>query len=192
MKNKLNILVVFILIVGLSVGCSTVQEVENIPPEPTPAPTVEATQPPVVVQELGYGAVGSFDNTEASLEQMLIYAIEDERLARSEYEYIINELEAGSPFTNIIKAEETHIALLIPLFEAYGYTLPEDTSKEHLIPAESITAALETGVQAEIDNIAMYELFLELDLPDDVRDVFIELRDGSINHLAAFQRKLSR
>jgi len=38
----------------------------------------------------------------------------------------------------------------------------------------------------------MYEQFLDADLSDDVRAVFIELRDGSKNHLAAFERKLSR
>lgn len=194
MKNTIYILIVLTLALGLLAGCANTPDTLNI----TPAPIVEATQPPKAsaepeaITDPGYGAVGSFENAEFSLEQMLIYAIQDEYLARAEYEYLITELNAGNPFTNIIKAEEQHISMLIPLFEKYGFEAPEDTSSEHLISVESITKALETGVQAEIDNIAMYEQFLALELPDDVRDVFIELRDGSKNHLAAFERKLSR
>ena len=212
MKNKINILLVLILALGLLAGCTSTQDTTVTDMTPTPVATQvaettqtpeetqvpETTQAPSAVVETatnldpGYGAAGSSENTDFSLEQMLIYAIQDEYLARSEYEYLINELDAGSPFTNIVKAEETHIALLIPLFEKYDFEAIEDTSSEHLIPATSITEALETGVLAEVNNIAMYELFLKTDLPDDVRAVFIELRDGSVNHLAAFERKLSR
>jgi hypothetical protein len=39
----------------------------------------------------------------------------------------------------------------------------------------------------------MYDKFLEdKKLPDDVREVFTHLRDGSKHHLAAFERQLSR
>ena len=200
MKNKINILLVLILALGLLAGCTSMQDSTSTDITPTPVATQVSitTQAPSAVVETapnpdsGYGAAGSFENSDFSLEQMLIYAIQDEYLARAEYEYLINELNAGSPFTNIIKAEETHIALLIPLFEKYDFEAIEDTSSEYLIPATSITEALETGVLAEVNNIAMYELFLATDLPDDVRAVFIELRDGSENHLAAFERKLSR
>jgi hypothetical protein len=51
---------------------------------------------------------------------------------------------------------------------------------------------LKAGVQAEIDNIAMYDSFLQQTLPEDVKLVFVELRDASKNHLASFQRQLKR
>lgn len=192
MKKLISIFIIVVVTAGIIAGCST--STDTATPQPTEQP--QATTTPVVEEVVntdpGYGAVGSFENPNAALEQMLIYAIQDEYLARAEYEYLITELNAGNPFTNIIKAEENHISMLIPLFEKYGFEVPTDTSSEHLIDVESITAALETGVQAEIDNIAMYEQFLETELPDDIREVFIELRDGSENHLAAFQRKLSR
>ena len=57
---------------------------------------------------------------------------------------------------------------------------------------ENIKTALEIGVQAELDNIAMYEAFLEEDLPEDVRDVFERLMAASKNHLEAFRRGLQR
>lgn len=192
MKKLISVLVIIIAVSGLMAGCTESSEPPIIQSTENPQVTMSSVVDDKSDSEPGYGAVGSFENPNAALEQMLIYAIQDEYLARAEYEYLINELDAGNPFTNIIKAEENHISMLIPLFEKYEFEVPVDTSSEHLIDVESINAALETGVQAEIDNIAMYEQFLEAELPDDIREVFVELRDGSKNHLAAFQRKLSR
>lgn len=196
MKIKIYTIMLSIIVLGLFSGCTGVTEIvetqapQNIDVIQTPA--AEVIQTPNTETDPGYGAVGSFENPESELEQMLVYAIQDEYLARAEYEFLINELNAGTPFTNIIKAEETHIGMLVPLFEAYGFEVPEDTSADHIISVESITQALEAGVQAEIDNIAMYENFLESDIPDDVRTIFTQLRDASESHLAAFERKLSR
>lgn len=134
-----------------------------------------------------FGASGASDESSFTLEAMLEYAIEDEYLAHDEYELIINELDAARPFTNIIKAEEAHIQLVEGLYETYGLELPiVDASAYTAIP-ESIEAALEAGVSAEISNIAMYEQFLAQDLPDDVRIVFEYLKKGSESHLAAFE-----
>jgi hypothetical protein len=188
MKTRIFLIVSIILTLSLITGCTVP---EGTDASATPADSPIAT-PPETTNYPGYGAIGSFENPSSELEQMLIYAIQDEYLARAEYDYLINELKAGNPFTNIIKAEEKHISMLIPLFEKYGFEVPKDTSSEHLISVTSITEALETGVLAEIDNIDMYKQFLEYDLPDDVRDVFVELMNGSKNHLAAFERKLSR
>ncbi|MDX1358873.1 MAG: DUF2202 domain-containing protein [Clostridia bacterium] len=186
MKKRIYLITTIFLAFVMFSGCATPVETET-----SPQPT-ESLIAKIEAEDAGYGAIGSFENPDSELEQMLIYAIQDEYLARAEYEYLINELKADKPFTNIIKAEEKHISMLIPLFEKYGFDVPEDTSSEHLISVTSITEALETGVQAEIDNIAMYEMFLERELPDDIRSVFIELRDGSKNHLSAFERKLNR
>jgi hypothetical protein len=49
---------------------------------------------------------------------MLTHAIEDEFLARGEYQVVIEQLLVREDHSsNIIKAEERHIALLLPLFE---------------------------------------------------------------------------
>ncbi len=140
----------------------------------------------------GYGAEGAGAVEEYALEDMLVYAIQDEYLARAEYDLIMDEYGEQRPFSNIMKAEEYHIELLLPLFEKYEFILPEDSSSEHVILPESIEAALETGVEAEIANIAMYEKFLEKDLPEDVREVFEVLKRGSENHLRAFKNGLNR
>ena len=54
----------------------------------------------------------------------------------------------------------------------------------------SLNEAFEAGVTAELENIAMYDRFLQEDIPHDVKNVFIALRDASKNHLSAFQNHL--
>jgi len=143
-------------------------------------------------EENPYGSTGALSDETYTLEEMLIYAIQDEYAARAEYDYIVNNFDITKPFSNIIKSEETHISLLVPLFEAYGLMLPEDTSSDHLIPITSVQEAFDTGVTAEILNISMYNIFLEQDdLPQDVIDVFTKLRDASENHLQAFEKNAS-
>jgi hypothetical protein len=136
-----------------------------------------------------YGSLGALSDLEYTLEEMLIYAIQDEYAARAEYEYILNTFDVTTPFSNIIKSEETHISLLLPLFEEFDLIVPEDTSSEHLINIDSLEETYSIGVIAEEYNIAMYNAFLaQDDLPDSVVDVFIKLRDASLNHLAAFTK----
>lgn len=134
-----------------------------------------------------YGALGASDDSSFTLEGMLHYAIEDEYLAQAEYELIIEELDATRPFTNIIKAEETHIKMVEGLYAAYGLELPIVDPSDYLATPESIEAALGAGVDAEIANIAMYETFLKQELPDDVREVFEYLKKASESHLDAFE-----
>jgi len=84
-----------------------------------------------------------------TLEEMLNYAILDEYMAKAEYEAIIETFGEIKPFTNIVLAEQTHIDLLVPLFEAYGIVLPENNAVESVVIPDSITSALATGVEAE-------------------------------------------
>ena len=106
--------------------------------------------------------------------------------------YIINDFEVTKPFTNIILAEGKHIEMLFPLFDTYELVVPENTAVDHLIEIESVYEAFETGVYAEIINIAMYNEFLEYELPEDIEAVFISLRDASMNHLNAFEKNLAK
>ncbi len=139
-----------------------------------------------------YGASGVDEDGEYTIEEMMAYAIQDEYIARSEYELIIDEYGQVRPFTNIIKAEENHIEALEVLFENYDYDLPEDLSADHVVLPTSLLEAYETGVEAEIANIAMYEVFLAQELPEDVRLVFENLQNASYNHLGSFQYNFER
>lgn len=131
------------------------------------------------------------DTTSMDMEDMIILALEDEYNAKATYEVIIEQYGEVKPFINIVKAEQTHIDLLLPLFETYQITLPEDVDKDTLVIPATIEEALSIGVDAEIANIALYEAFLETDIPDDVRVVFEKLMAASENHLEAFSKALN-
>lgn len=139
-----------------------------------------------------FGAKGAEGKTALSVEQMLTYAIQDEYLARAEYELIIEEYGSIRPFTNIMAAEQRHIEWVTELFDDYGYRLPKDTAHMYVMLPKDLKSSFETGVQAEIDNIGMYESFLQEDLPEDVRDLFERLQQASENHLRAFRNNLNR
>jgi rubrerythrin len=139
-----------------------------------------------------WGSVSALDTENLTLEAMLIYAIQDEYSAYAEYDYILNNFEVTKPFSNIINAEASHIQSLLPLFETHEIEVPYNDAENHLIPVTDLADTFRTGVIAEILNIDMYNLFLEQDLPDDVRDVFVALRDASVKHLAAFEQNLAK
>lgn len=143
-----------------------------------------------------FGAAGAAGRTGLSVQQMLTYAIEDEYLARAEYEAIMARHGTVRPFSNIIRAEEQHAAWLVDLFRAHGLAVPADTAKDKVVVPRDMKSALEAGVKAEIDNIAMYEAFLggaaAQPLPADVRAVFERLKRASENHLQAFRTNLAR
>ena len=139
-----------------------------------------------------YGAKGALSQSDMDLKAMLTYAIEDEYLAKAEYELIMDKYGRIRPFSNIVRAEEQHIQYLVELFNIYGYGIPADTAKDHVVLPQNLKSAFETGVGAEIDNIAMYEAFLERELPADVRDVFEQLKQASENHLRAFKNNLRK
>lgn len=143
-----------------------------------------------------FGALGAKNKTGLSLEEMLTYAIQDEHLARAEYETIIERYGDLGPFTNIVRAEERHIRRLRETFAVYGLTVPRDTSNNWVVAQVDLKSALETGVQTEIDNIAMYRAFLgsaaATPVPAEVRQLFERLAVASENHLRAFSRHVSR
>jgi hypothetical protein len=190
-KNILPLLLVITLGIGMMAGCSAAAPASAVTISSEPAASVVVSTSGNQ-SENGYGAAGALSDTDLTTEEMLVYAMQDEHLAHGEYVHILTIFGNQNPFTNIIKAEEKHIADLGVLFGKYNVPVPEDASASHLIVPESVKMALETGVQAEISNIAMYAHFLEQSLPADVKDVFTLLLKGSESHLAAFQKNLGK
>ncbi|HBH13168.1 MAG: hypothetical protein XD91_1567 [Clostridiales bacterium 38_11] len=140
----------------------------------------------------GYGAKGALADKDLTINDMLMYAAQDEYLARGEYLAIVDKFGSQRPYSNIISAEETHLAYLKEVYLAYGLDFPVDTSADHIVVPTNLLEAAKTGVQAEIDNIAMYKLFLTYDLPENVFEVFSALKSGSDSHLAAFQKQVDK
>ena len=204
-KNKFKKIIPFVLVfssLGIILFTTTNSGIEakgyrNNSEEKEVLETVQTIEPTQNLSTdglslVGYGNSGALEDEVLSLEDMLTYAIQDEYTAKGEYETIIGTYGNISPYSKIVDSEATHISALTTLFETYNIPLTQDDSSEHVVIPESLLDSAKTGVQAEIDNIAMYEKFLTYNLPDDVREVFESLKDASYNHLAAFEKQVDR
>ena len=117
-------------------------------------------------------------------------AIADEYRAETIYTGVTADFGAYAPFVNILTAEQRHSTSIAGLFVNRGLTAPLSTWTVATVPHfATFPAACAAGVVAEQENIAIYDRYLGLDLPSDVRQVFESNRAASIfNHLPAFQR----
>lgn len=100
-------------------------------------------------------------------------------------------IRRSAPFNNIVSAEAQHISEMTVLFEKYGLAVPADESADHLHPVADVKEALETCVAGEVDNIAMYNKFLEQELPDDVRAALrlcVMLRKDICSHSKSLEK----
>jgi len=144
-----------------------------------------------------WGARAAAIDAELTVADMLRYAIEDEYLARAEYAAIQNKFGAQRPFSNIIKSEESHIGWLKDAYAKAALSLPKDEAAVFIVVPATLRDAFQAGVNAEIENIAMYESFIVSPLTNrsenaSLKALFIRLRDASKNHLASFRNGLSR
>jgi len=138
-----------------------------------------------------FGSAAVVNGREYTLQNMLLYALQDEHTALAEYRTLMDEYGLIRPYSNIAKSEETHISYLEDLYRTYGIEIPEINTEDHILLPGSPQTAAQAGVQAEIKNIAMYEIFLKQKLPKDVSDTFTLLKKASENHLVAFQRQVA-
>lgn len=173
-KNLVKTLLVAALVVGLGTTATFA--------------AVSAATPAAAIAEAG--STGALADTDGyTLEEMLVYALQDEYAARAEYAAIIAQYGEVKPFTNILNAENVHVERLLALFTVYGFTVPADEAAASVVLPDSLASAYSTGVEAEKNNIAMYEAFLATEgLPDDVAAVFTSLRNASAQHQKAFSR----
>ncbi len=138
-----------------------------------------------------YGHWGALDSNGYSVQQALVYAIQDEHHAQAEYQYVNDKFNDPAPFRGIVRSEGMHISALENLFKQQGWPVPANEGKRYIIEVNTLREAYQVGVTAEIDNIAMYDKFLaRTDLPSSFRSVFTNLRDASVMHQSAFQRHL--
>lgn len=128
-------------------------------------------------------------DTRAALEE----ALDDEYRARATYKKVIGKFGPVRPFVNIVEAEGRHIEALLRQFERLGETAPPDTWAGRVKAPSSIKEACADGVQAEVENGAMYDRLLEKAADPGVRQVMRRLKRASQdNHLPAFERCLAR
>jgi hypothetical protein len=126
----------------------------------------------------------------SELRAALDRGIQDEYLAETTYQGVLNDFGQQQPFVNVLTAEQRHSAAIATLYASRGLVAPASAWTLATVPHYStVTAACSGAAGAERANIAMYDELLRLDLPNDVRQVFTNNRSASLlNHLPAFER----
>ena len=128
-----------------------------------------------------------------ALEAILNEVLMDEYKARDTYRKVIETFGPVRPFVNIVVAEQTHIDLLLPLYKQHDIPVPAEPDPDRIAPPGSLLEACETGVAAEIENVAMYERLIPATDQADVIEVLKRLQAASRDHhLPAFQRCVER
>jgi hypothetical protein len=157
MKNKLIALITLTAISSFitKINCYAVDRITLVQPNSVNFVTTITANNSLI------GADAAKEDTQLTLEDMLTYALQDEYLARARYLLTVEKFGQQRPFVNILKAEETHINHLKPLFTKYNVSLPSDNLKDYVKVPNNINESLEAGVQGEIKNIEMYEKFLK-------------------------------
>jgi len=128
------------------------------------------------------------------VQDALNQAIQDEYKARTTYEAVIEEFGMVRPFAMIIRAEEQHINALKAVYDRYGLEPPEAESLE-IEMGDTLADMCAVGVEAEIDNAALYRdrLLSSVSEHEDIVFVFTNLMNASKDkHLPAFQRCAAR
>jgi hypothetical protein len=116
-------------------------------------------------------------------------AIQDEYHAEFVYLKVTADFGEVQPFSRIINAEERHSEAIGKVFTNHGLPIPASDWNLGNVPSfGSLPEACAAGVEAETANIALYDELLALDLPQDARNVFTNIRAASLlNHLPAFE-----
>jgi len=120
-------------------------------------------------------------------------ALDDEYKARATYRKVIEAFGPVRPFVNIVEAEDRHAKALLSLFDRFGVEPPPDSWPRRVAAPRTLADACRAGVEAEIENEAMYERLLQQINEPAVRIAMRRLQRASQErHLPAFRRCLQR
>ena len=164
-------------------GCAVPQ---GLAPTLVVAPTPSGGQTEQQAQASPSVSVGPLSDSEI---EALTRALDDEHKALATYQDVLDRLGQVRPFTNIAQAEQTHIDALVALFERYDLPLPEDRWDGLVTDFGTVKEACEGGVQAEVENVALYDELFSMVGHDGIVQVFTRLQVASQEqHLPAFER----
>jgi hypothetical protein len=136
------------------------------------------------------------------IKAQLLYLIEEEKLAHDVYT-ALDAVSISPKFKNISDAEQTHMDAVALLLKTYVIKNPTIGKKPGVFTNKSLTTLYKTlvakGKLSELDAIAVGILIEKKDLADlatlskivtqaDIKFTIANLKKGSENHLAAFQR----
>lgn len=132
--------------------------------------------------------------TSSETADALLMALEDEYRAEATYAAILDKFGDIRPFSNVINAERRHAQRAIAELDRLGIAYDAQNPFTGTIAApDTVLEACEAAVQAEIDNIALYDRLLPTIEDDEVRATLEDLQWASRErHLPAFQRCVDR
>lgn len=121
-------------------------------------------------------------------------ALDDEYRAEATYAAVIASFGEVRPFINIIEAERRHADQVKVQMDRLAISYdPANPYLGTLTAPVTVLAACEQGVEAEVENIALYDRLLPTVQDPLVRETLTRLQAASRDrHLPAFQRCVSR
>jgi hypothetical protein len=144
-------------------------------------------------------------NIDANQAEMLVYLIEEEKLAHDVYKYMYDKY-GSQVFGNILKSEINHQDEILKLLQQRNISDPRTgvvgvfNNKElqelynQLIKQGDISSneAYKVGVIIEEKDIADIEKQLSTTKDQQIIDTLTSLKNASENHLRAFNRQINR
>jgi hypothetical protein len=123
----------------------------------------------------------------------LLEALDDEHKAHATYSQVIADFGEVRPFMHIVESEGRHIAALIELMQRYEVPVPTNQWPGKVPRYGSVVEACACAVEAEVENVALYDRLLATTNRSDIREVLRSLQEASQErHLPAFQRFAQR
>lgn len=120
-------------------------------------------------------------------------ALDDEYRAEATYQAVLDKFGDVRPFSNIIRAEQRHAGMVKNQYARLGMAAPANPYLGEIAAPESLLDACKAGVEAEIENIALYDKLLPKIGDPQIRATLERLQAASReNHLPAFQRCVDR
>ena len=138
--------------------------------------------------ELDDNTVLEVETTE--LKSMLDILYQDEYNTKSTYEEIIDEFGPNILYNNLIQAEAQHMNALERIYTRYDIQIPNMDARTPNLP-DNLLDTYTLGKEAEEANIALYDKYLDEDLPEDIRFTFERLMNASYHHLDAFNQAIA-
>ena len=140
---------------------------------------------------------------------MLFFIYQEEKVARDVYITLGNIYTNENTFASIQKSEQRHIDAARGLCEKYGVSVEgvdEGSVGNFVLPVlqdlydtcvamgeESLLDALKVGELIEVTDIKdLDHVINDMGMPSDVISVYENLKEGSYNHLDAFQTAIER
>ena len=198
--KKSTIITASVLAAVIGISGVTAAVITSTPPAP-----VEVSQSPqeVTATDEVQAIEEEATSPETSTEDLLLYLIEEEKLAHDVYT-VLGETWGGNTFTNILASESTHQDQVLNLLNTYGLSDPR-SSEIGVFTNPELQALydqlISQGMTSQIDAYRVGVLIEETDIADlteainstsdsTILTTLEKLRSASESHLVAFNKKI--